>query len=226
MADIFNEIDEDLRRDQLKKLWDRYSTLILGLAFLIVAGVAGWRGWEYWRLQQSQAYGQQYYAAVKLSANGDHKGAEEAFRQLGAAGFSGYPVLAGLRAAGEMALAGDPAGAIKAYDDLARQTTTPPLLAGTARARAAYLALDIEDRAAVEARAKALTAANDPWRFSGREILALAAYKAGDMEAARREFEALTKEADVPRDFTARAEILMGLIRASASAKPAEKPAQ
>ena len=80
--------------------------------------------------------------------------------------------------------------------------------------------------AAVEARAKALTAANDPWRFSGREILALAAYKAGDMEAARREFEALTKEADVPRDFTARAEILMGLIRASASAKPAEKPAQ
>ncbi len=46
MSDIFREVDEEVRREQLKKLWERYSILIVAVAVLIVAGVGGWRGYE------------------------------------------------------------------------------------------------------------------------------------------------------------------------------------
>lgn len=227
MADIFNEIDEDLRRDQLKKLWDRYSSLVLGAAFLIVAGVAGWRGYEYWQTRQAQEMGERYYAAVKLSAEGDHKAAEEAFRRLAEAGFAGYPALAGLRAAGEKALGGDAAAALRDYDGLAARAGTPAQLAGVAKVRAAYLALDVEERAAVDGRAAALVSAAGPWRHAGREILALTAWKAGDLDGARRRIDELLGDAEVPREFAARAELLSSLISAAAGPKkPAAAPAQ
>lgn len=227
MADIFNEINEDLRRDQLKKIWDRYSTLVLATAFLIVAGVAGWRGYEYWRSVQGQEMGEAYYAAVKLSLDGDHTGAEAAFQRLADKGFAGYPVLAGLRAAGEKALAGDAPGAIAAYDAIAGRAATPPLLAGVARIRAAYLAVDVEERAAVDRRASALIDPGNPWRHSAREIQVLTAWKAGDYAAAGKLLEELQNDAEVPREFAARAEILSSLIRAAQGPeKPAAAPAK
>ena len=44
VTEIFDEVDEEVRREQLKKLWDKYSIYIVGAAFLVVAAVGGWRG--------------------------------------------------------------------------------------------------------------------------------------------------------------------------------------
>ena len=46
MADIFHEVDEEVRRERLKKLWDRYSIYIIALAVLIVAAIGAWRAYE------------------------------------------------------------------------------------------------------------------------------------------------------------------------------------
>ena len=31
MSDIFREVDEDIRREQYKKLWDRFGAYVIGL---------------------------------------------------------------------------------------------------------------------------------------------------------------------------------------------------
>ena len=46
LADIFHEVDEEVRRERLQRLWERYSIHIIALAVLIVAGIGGWRGYE------------------------------------------------------------------------------------------------------------------------------------------------------------------------------------
>ena len=46
MSQLFDEIDEDVRRDQLKKLWEKYSVVIIAGAILIIASVGGWRGYQ------------------------------------------------------------------------------------------------------------------------------------------------------------------------------------
>jgi hypothetical protein len=97
MADIFNEIDEQLRQEKIRKLWDRYGVLLLVLAVAIVAGVAGWRFYDNWRVQQAQAQGDAFVAAGRLAATGDVKGAEAGFATLAATSSGGYPALAALR---------------------------------------------------------------------------------------------------------------------------------
>jgi hypothetical protein len=43
MSDIFQEVEEDVRRERYEKLWKKYGNYIIALAVLIVAGVAAWQ---------------------------------------------------------------------------------------------------------------------------------------------------------------------------------------
>ena len=94
MADIFHEVDEEVRRERLQKLWERYNVLIIAVAVLIVAGIGGWRGYQWWLDKQAAAAGAKFEAAVTLSEAGKHAAAEAAFSKLAAAGApAGYRTL-------------------------------------------------------------------------------------------------------------------------------------
>lgn len=216
MADIFNEIDEDLRQEKIRRLWDRYGILLLVLAVAIVAAVGGWRYYEHWRGTQAQAQGDAYVAAGRLAIAGDVKGAEEAFDALAAKSSGGYPALASLRAAGLKAESGDAAGALAAFDAVARTATTP-LLADVARIRAALIAVDLEDRPTLEARVTPLAAVGRPFRGPAREILALAAWKAGDAAATAKWIAEIDGDPETPRDLAERTAILSALVKAGAT---------
>ena len=140
VSDIFNEVDEEVRREQLKKLWERYSNLIIGVAILLVAAVGAWRGYEFWQARKAAEAGAAYEAALKLSDEGKHSEAEEAFGKLAAQGTSGYRVLARMRQAAELG-ATDPKAGIAAYDAIAGEPGAP-LVRELAAIRAAFLLVD------------------------------------------------------------------------------------
>ena len=214
MADIFNEIDEELRQEKLKKLWDRWGVLILAGCVAVVVGVAGWRVWDHYRLKAAEAQGDAYVAASNLARGGDPSGAETAFLALAKSASGGYPVLAGMRAAGARAEDGKTEEAIAAFDALARDGKTPLRFAEMARIRAAYLAVDVEDRAAVEARALPLAVAGSAYRAEAREVLALAAWKADDLAAAAQRIAEIEADAESPRDLLERVGVLSALVKA------------
>jgi len=218
MADIFNEIDEELRQEKLKKFWDRWGVAILAAAVAIVFAVAGWRVWDHYRQKAAEAQGDAFLAATRLAESGDAAGAEAAFLKLAETASGGYPVLAGMRAAGARAAAGETAPAIAAFDGLAARPGVPPKIAEMARIRAAYLALDVEDRAAVEARATPLSAAGAPWRAEAREVLALAAWKAGDVAATSARLAEIEADPETPRDLLERIGVLSALVKAQGTA--------
>ena len=67
MADIFHEVDEEVRRERLAKIWERYSVLIIAGCVLIVAAVGGWRGYEWYVARQAAIAGSQFETAVTLA---------------------------------------------------------------------------------------------------------------------------------------------------------------
>ena len=57
---LFREVDEEVRQDQLKKIWDRYGNIILAVCLAVIALVAGIKGWEYWQTKQAEAAAETY----------------------------------------------------------------------------------------------------------------------------------------------------------------------
>lgn len=214
MSDIFREVDEDLRNERYRKLWDRYGAYVLGLAVLIVVATAGYRGYEYWRQQQAQASGDRFVAALRLSGDGKHDEAIAALDAIAGDGSGGYPVLATFRAAGEKATAGDDKGAVADYDAIAGRNDTPPLVGELARLRAAMILADDVSVAEMTTRIGDLAATGNPWRNTARELIGLAAWREGDLATSRKSFDEIAKDQEAPQNIRSRAQFMLGLITA------------
>jgi hypothetical protein len=219
MSDIFREVDEEIRHERYKRLWNRFGTYLIAVAVLIVAATAGWRGWLYWQESAGREAGDIYVSAARLADQGNFAEAEARLAEL-ANGPGGYPQLAGMRAAALKAQADDKAGAIAAFDAIAADTSAAPLLRDIARLRAGYLSLDIEDYSGASQRLEALSGDDNAWRFLAREALALAAWKQNDTAAARRWLGGILDQEGAPGDVASRARTLLELIDA-AEGKPA-----
>jgi hypothetical protein len=215
LADIFQEVDEEVRRERLKQLWDRYANLIIGAALLLLAAVAGWRGYEYWESKKAAEAGAAFEAAMVLSEAGKHAEAEAAFAKIAAEGSSGYRLLARFHAAGEL-VETDPQAAVKAYEALAADSGLGRVMQDLATLRAGLILVDSASYDELKGRIEPLTAADRVFRNSAREILALGAWRAGDRAAAQQWIAAVMTDGEAPPGTRARMEVLMTITSADA----------
>ena len=211
MSELFDEVDEEVRREQLKKLWDQYSIYIIAAALLIIAAVGGWRGYQYLEAKKAAEAGAAFDAAVELSDQNKHAEAEAAFDKLRATAPSGYRLLARLRAAAEAA-SRDPKAGAKLYDEIAADRSVGAEEQDLARIRAAGLLLDIDTYSNMLQRLEPATKPGATFRHTARELLALSAWRANDTTAARQWLDIIANDGETPQAMRSRAEALQALL--------------
>lgn len=214
MADIFHEVDEEVRREQLKKLWDKYSIVLIAAAVLIVAGIAGWRGYEYYVGKKAAEAGAQFEAALTLAEQGKQAEAETAFAKIAGEAPQGYRLLARFQAASALARTKQPDG-IKAYDELAADASLGPIWQDLAGVRAGLLLVDTASLADMQNRLGPLAEPGRPYRHTARELLALSAWKNNDAAASKRYIDMIAADAETPPGTRSRVDVLSALIAAN-----------
>lgn len=215
MTDIFQEVDEEVRREQLKKLWERYGGYFIAACIVVVIGIGAWRGYEWWQAKQAAQSGAAFEQAVRLAESGKHQEAAAAFAKLAADGTPGYRILARLREAAELTPT-DRKAAVAAYDAIAADNRAGPVVQDLAAVRAGFLLVDTAPYSEILRKLEPAAGADRAFRHSARELLALSAWKSGDMLAARRWTETIMSDPQTPPGPRSRAEMLSELIAASA----------
>lgn len=211
MSEIFDEVNEDVRRDQLKKLWEQYSIYIIAGALLIIASVGGWRGYQYVEARKAAEAGAAFDKAVELSEANKHTAAEAGFAELAAKGPSGYRVLARLRMATEVA-SRDTAAAAKLFDEITADRSVDVAVQDLARIRAAQLLLETTTYPNMKERLEAAAAPGATFRHTARELLALSAWRANDAAATRQWLDLIANDGETPPSLRSRAEALQALL--------------
>jgi len=210
VSDIFREVDEEVRREQLKKLWDRYGNYVVVAAVLLVAAVAAWRAYMWWEAKKAAETGAAFEAATTLAEAGKRSEAETAFAKIATDGTAGYRHLARMREAAELAQ-GDAKAAIAAYDQIVADRAVGPVLQDLAALRAGALLIDTGALEEAQRRLEPLAANDRTFRHPAREFLVLAAWRAGDATAAKRWFDLIMTDAQTPAATRSRVEMLMAL---------------
>jgi hypothetical protein len=221
MSDIIREVDEELRHERYRKLWDRYGIYVVGAALLLVLGVAGWRGYEWYQAREAAKASARFDAALQLAADGKRADAETAFNEIAKDGTYGYRVLARFRAAAEAGRTDVKAG-IAAFDAIAADTSIEPALRDIARVHSGYLLVDTASVPELTERLKTLMDPASPFRYSANEILGLAHYRAGELDAAQKIFTALISDGEAPPSMRQRMQVMYALVAGqTGGAKPA-----
>jgi hypothetical protein len=210
MSDIFQEVDEAVRREKLEKLWKRYGNFVIAAAVVVVLAIGGWRGYQWWEAKKAAQAGAAFDAAAELADQGKTEDAEAAFARLAGEGTAGYRILARLREAAVVAQR-DPRAAVAAYDAIANDTSVGPVFRQLAGVRAAILLVDSAPLSEITRRLEPLAQPDSTFRHTAREVLALAAWKAGDTATAKKWFDTIAGDVDTPQSMRGRVDVLMTL---------------
>ncbi len=206
---LFREVDEEVRQDEYKKIWDRYGKHFTTLAILAVAGVAAFQGWHYYQTKQAEDAGAVYFAALKKAADGK---TDDALSALAAVNHSGFGQLAALQSAALLAKKGDAEKAVAAYDAFAANATNDPALADLARIKAGYILVDTATPDQLLPRLGKFDKDGVVWRQEAREIFGLAAWRVKDYAMADRYMQAVYTDAEATLSMKQRAQIMIQLI--------------
>jgi hypothetical protein len=204
VSDIFREIDEELRRDNLLKLWARYRFYICaaaGLVLVIALGIVGWRNYQ---LNERLAQSTRYAAALTLARDGKEADAAKVFAAITQEG-GGYAALASFEEAALLAKSGDRAAAIGDYDHIAATGDLGSGLRGLAVLLSVMQSLPEADAHQTIERLAPLTETANPWRPTALELTALARLKSGDKSGALDLYKGLADDLAAPPSLRARA---------------------
>ncbi|MHA1600058.1 MAG: tetratricopeptide repeat protein [Alphaproteobacteria bacterium] len=213
MADIFKEVDEDLRRDNAAKVWKKYGAVIVGAAVAVVLAVAGLQMWRAYDLDQRGKLSDQFAVVLDAAARGDNVSAQEALRDLSDPTSGGYSGLAAFEDARLRADGGDIDGAIVIWDQIAETSTLGEGLQTAAVILSVLNQIDTGDAQSLRQRLEPLSAEGQAYRAAALELLALIALREGEQEAARSLYGTLADDRDAPAGARARATQMLAALK-------------
>lgn len=209
--DIFREVDEDLRREEFAKLWDRYGVFVLLCAALIVITVGAYQFFQWRQNSISSENGKAFYQAAQLVKDGKDSEALAAYGTLAAQAPEGYRVLANLEIAALKVKEGKKAEAVALYDQVGK-SAQDAVLKNYATLQAAALRSDEADLKEMTDRLQGLNTANNPWRHSARELLGLVAFRSGNVAESEKFFGQIRLDTQTPDEMRKRAENMLSLL--------------
>jgi hypothetical protein len=204
VSDIFREIDEELRRDNLLKLWSRYGRYLIALAVFVLLVAGGIVAWRDHQLSERRAQSMRYASALSLTGNGKDAEAAKVFAAIAQEG-GGYGTLALFEEAELLAKSGDRRGAVAAYDRIAGEGgLDPPFREAAVLLSVMHSMQDTDPHSTID-RLAPLTAAGNPWRPTALELTAIARLQSGDRSGALNLYKGLADDLAAPQSLRARA---------------------
>lgn len=216
MADIFDEVEAELKAERTQKLLVKYGGWLFAAALLVVALAAGWQVWQWYKVRYDRATAAIYldamFAAEQPGANGQAPGAKlagEDFARVIKRGPDSYRTLARLQEAALAARNGDAAQAAAQWDAVAADGSADPLLRDLARLLAIQHQLDSGNPEALRERLAPLLAPGNPWRSLAQETEALLDLRQGRADQAKKILQELAQDATAPQGVRERAGSLL-----------------
>ena len=194
MADIFREVDEEVRAERAKGLWRKYGVFVVGAAVLAVLAVGGFQLWKHLQAEAAAEASLRLEQAASLAGEDKPGDAIAAFAALAAEG-GGAGLLARFGEAAELARQGNTEAALARYEALAADEDAAPVYRDLARLFQGMIELDAGRPEAAIATVEGLSGA---LRHSAAETIAAARAALGETTAAVAGFKALADDLEAP----------------------------
>ena len=65
MADIFDEVSEELKQDQLKKIWQDYSKYIISVSIILFASGLGYFFYDKWKIEKLEVSSSHFFSGLE-----------------------------------------------------------------------------------------------------------------------------------------------------------------
>ena len=93
MADIFDEVSEELKQDQLIKIWKKYSILIISFILLIIVSLVSYQAYITWKKNKIEVISEHFFQAIEKLEDENYSQSQSLFLNNLKDDKSGYSIL-------------------------------------------------------------------------------------------------------------------------------------
>ena len=204
------EVDENLRRDQLRDFFTAYGNWLIAAVVLFLAASGGLIWWQQHRVQRAEGEVEQLAQIYKDVGSGDVSQAPQQLDELSKSGSKGVRASALFARAAVALQQNDAKSATGIYKSIADDNGLPQAYRDAALVREVALEFDQLQPQQIVARLAPLTKAGEPWFGSAGEMTALALLKQGNKQEAAQLFATIAKDPGLPQAIRARAAQVAG----------------
>lgn len=222
---FYREVDEELRREQVRRAMRRYGVAAAILLLLFLGAVGGYLWWQQEKEKRAGEQSETLNRVFEDVAGGRTKGIDSRLDDIAKDAGPGYRAAALLTKAAVAVQTGNDAAAITTYKAVAQDEDFAQPYRDLATIRQTALEYDTLAPAAVIERLKPLAVAGNPWFGSAGEMTAVAHLKAGKPELAAPIFAAIAKDENVPGSIRSRAREMASSLGVDAVGDRAATPA-
>jgi hypothetical protein len=223
---FLREVDENLRRDQMRDLARQYGGWLFGAVLLFLAAVGGYLYWQNRQKEKSAAQSEELVSIYNDIGSGK---TDVAIRRLKPLEEAGNDLTRSLAILTEAALAldsNDRATAIAKYQALSNDGDAPEPYRNLATIRSATLQFDSLKPHEVISRMEPLAKPGEPWFGTAAELTAMAYIKQGRKDAAAKLFAAIAADKQAPSSLRTRSAQIAGTLGIDATAALAQQAQQ
>ncbi|MFL6764363.1 MAG: tetratricopeptide repeat protein [Sphingomicrobium sp.] len=207
MSETFvREVDENLRRDQLRDFFKAYGNWLIAALVLFLAASGGFIWWKQHQAQQHEAEIEQLAQVYKEIGSGKASQAPQQLDQLSKSGSDAVRASALFARAALALQQNDLKLATGTYKAMANDSGLPKPYRDAALIRETALEFDQLQPQEVVARLEPLAKPGEPWFGTAGEMTGLAMLKQGRKQEAGQLFAAIAKDRGVPATVRARAQ--------------------
>jgi hypothetical protein len=217
---FLKEVDENLRRDQMRDLAKRYGKWLIAAVVLFLVAIGGWLYWQD-RQQQKAAEQSEELSAIFTDIGGGRLPNAKARLQVLEGSANGIVQASALLTSAAIALEeNDRPTALAKYKALSTGDV-PEVYQQLGLVRATTLEFDAIKPEEVIARMQPLAKAGEPWFGTAGELMGMAYLNQGQRQPAARMFAQIAADSSVPETLRSRATQISGTLGVDATAPPA-----
>ena len=202
---FLREVDENLRRDQLRDFFKAYGNWLIAGVVLFLAASGGLIWWRQHQVQKAEGQVEELASIYTDIGAGKTGQAPQQLDQLSDSGSKAVRASARFARAALALQQGDTKSAIATYKAIAADSGLPAAYRDAALVRQTALEFDQLQPAEVISRLQSLAKPGEPWFGSAGEMTALALVKQGKRAEAGQLFATIAKDNSVPSSIRARA---------------------
>ncbi len=204
---FINEVNEDVKNDNFKVLWNRYGIFVILFVVLAVMATVSFEKIKSWKIAQNQINTENYMVAAQLRENPEQT--LEALQKIATGNQGIFSDFAKLQIANVLFSQDKTEEALSTLQNLLEDNTVNNEVKHIALIKFATYRVDTMPRAEFEAMLKPLTETNTSWTPLAQDLLAMVAIRDGDVDTAQTIYENILKIKDLPENFRAKVQDML-----------------
>lgn len=212
---FIREIDEDLKNEKLKKIWDKYGLFIILSVIILVSAAVSIETFKSWNEKRNQEFSNAYAYALNLQNQGRYAEALDILSNMEKSKRGVYSDIAQIQMANIKLEQGKTEEAIAILDNAAKNEDFNPQIREIATIKLASYKLDYAPTEELQKMLQPFVETQGTWTNVAKELLAMLAIREGDFTKSRELYQQISVAENTPEALKTRALDMLNVLEES-----------